>query len=100
MLNKVVSFVRRYLITPFGRTLGIKSTRTKRATPNAVLEAAYNDCSRIHHKAVSNQIMESLALTLRCVLALNCIRVCFCWVIRAPENVFHWMDEVHVVLIQ
>lgn len=44
----------RYILSPFGRTLGIKSTRSKRATPNPILEAAYNKCSRIHHKTVSN----------------------------------------------
>lgn len=45
----------RYILSPFGKSLGIKSTRTKRATPNPILEAAYNSCSRIHHKTVSSK---------------------------------------------
>lgn len=44
----------RFILSPFGKSLGIKSTRTKRATPNPILEAAYNKCSRIHHKTVSS----------------------------------------------
>lgn len=43
----------RYVISPFGRSLGIKSTRTKRAAPNPILEAAYTECSRLRHKTVS-----------------------------------------------
>lgn len=46
-------FFFRYILSPFGKSLGIKSTRSKRATPNPILEAAYNNCSRIHHKTVS-----------------------------------------------
>ena len=46
----------RYILSPFGKSLGIKSTRTKRATLNPILEAAYNNCSRIHHKTVSSSM--------------------------------------------
>lgn len=46
-------FFFRYILSPFGRSLGIKSTRSKKATPNPILETAYNKCSRLHHKAVS-----------------------------------------------
>lgn len=49
----------RYLLSPFGKSLGIKSTRTKRAPANAVLEAAYNQCSRLHHKTVSKPLFFS-----------------------------------------
>lgn len=52
-------FIEKYWIAPIGRSLGIKSQRTKRATPNPILEAAYNQSSKLHHKAV-------LALTKQC----------------------------------
>lgn len=46
-------FFLRYILSPFGKSLGIKSTRSKRATPNTILEHAYNECSRLRHKTVS-----------------------------------------------
>lgn len=47
----------RYILSPFGKTLGIKSTRTKRATPNPILESAYNECSKLRHKTVSENLI-------------------------------------------
>ncbi|XP_031637328.1 ceramide synthase 6 [Contarinia nasturtii] len=44
--------VEKYILSPFGKSLGIKSARSKRATPNPILEDAYSKCSRIHHKTV------------------------------------------------
>lgn len=54
MFRFVSNSICRYILSPFGKSLGIKSTRSKRATPNPILEAAYNSCSRIHHKTVSS----------------------------------------------
>ncbi|KAJ6635431.1 Ceramide synthase 5 [Pseudolycoriella hygida] len=41
-----------YWISPIGKSIGIKSTRSKRAAPNPILEAAYNQNNRLRHKAV------------------------------------------------
>lgn len=46
-------FVFRYWIAPIGKSIGIKSTRSKRAAPNQILEAAYNENNRLRHKTVS-----------------------------------------------
>ncbi|XP_059622699.1 ceramide synthase 6 [Phlebotomus argentipes] len=42
----------RYWLAPVGKSLGIKSSRPKRATPVPELEEAYAQCSRLRHKAV------------------------------------------------
>jgi len=41
-----------YWFSPVGKSLGIKSSRPKPAAENAVLDAAYNQSSRLNHKAV------------------------------------------------
>ncbi len=46
-------FAFRYWIAPIGKSIGIKSTRSKRAAPNETLEAAYNANNRLRHKTVS-----------------------------------------------
>ncbi|XP_038213081.1 ceramide synthase 5-like isoform X1 [Zerene cesonia] len=40
----------KYWFAPFGKSLGIKNTRPKKAPSNPKLEAAYQECSKIKHK--------------------------------------------------
>lgn len=42
----------RYWLSPIGKSLGIKSSRPKKASPNPLLENAYNKSSRLTHKTV------------------------------------------------
>lgn len=42
-----------YWLAPIGRSLGIKSTRPKKASAQPALEAAYHVQSRLNHKTVS-----------------------------------------------
>lgn len=44
--------IEKYWISPIGKSIGIKSTRSKRAKTNPTLEKAYNECNRIRHKTV------------------------------------------------
>lgn len=56
--------IERYIFSPFGKSLGIKSTRPKPAKPNAILEAAYQKCHRIEHKT-TNELTKRVDLTER-----------------------------------
>lgn len=49
----------RYWCAPFGKSLGIKHTRTKKAVPNDILEKAYIS-KKIKHKQVSVSIENPL----------------------------------------
>ncbi|XP_045770696.1 ceramide synthase 5-like isoform X1 [Maniola jurtina] len=40
----------KYIFAPFGKSLGIKNTRSKKAPNNPKLESAYVDCPKIKHK--------------------------------------------------
>ncbi|CAH2207487.1 jg26265, partial [Pararge aegeria aegeria] len=40
----------KYIYAPFGKSLGIKNTRPKKAPNNPKLESAYVDCPKIKHK--------------------------------------------------
>lgn len=44
--------IERFCFSPIGKSLGIKSTRPKPATPNTILEAAYQKCHRIDDKTI------------------------------------------------
>lgn len=46
-------FLNRYWFAPFGKSLGIKNTRSKKAVPNEILEKAYLS-KKTKHKQVSN----------------------------------------------
>lgn len=48
---------------PVGRSLGIKSTKTKAPVPNKTLELAYANNSKLHHKNVRLFISISLSNT-------------------------------------
>ncbi|XP_055374984.1 ceramide synthase 6-like [Condylostylus longicornis] len=45
--------VEKYWVAPIGKSLGIKSTRPKKATPNETLEKAYQKRNRLTHKMVA-----------------------------------------------
>ncbi|XP_041971777.1 ceramide synthase 5-like isoform X2 [Aricia agestis] len=52
----VLIFIRyileKYWFAPFGKSLGIRNTRSKKAPPNPTLEAAYQECTKIKHKQI------------------------------------------------
>lgn len=52
MFRFIIHFFR-YWFAPFGKSLGIKNTRSKRAVPNEILEKAYLS-KKINHKQVSD----------------------------------------------
>ena len=45
--------LRRFWLTPIGKSLGIKSTKAKPPVPNSILEDAYNKSAKLGHKTVS-----------------------------------------------
>lgn len=42
MSNSLCVFFFRFCFAPLGRSLGIKTSRSKKATPNPILDKAYN----------------------------------------------------------
>lgn len=50
--------VRKYIFSPFGRVLGVKSVSSKPATPNAVLDAAYKKCYRINRESMFGMLKQ------------------------------------------
>lgn len=60
-------FKYRYWIMPVGRSLGIKSTKTKPPVPNKTLETTYSKISKLNHKTVS-WIFSFLFFFTSCVL--------------------------------
>lgn len=83
-------FHRRYILSPFGKSLGIKSTRSKRAAPNPILEAAYNKCSRIHHKTVSCKKRPGCMYKYRIIFICSAFYYISMW---------HFFSQVLVIII-
>lgn len=50
-INTFISILYRYCFAPFGKSLGIKNTRSKKAPTNEILEKAYSS-KKIKHKQV------------------------------------------------
>lgn len=46
-------FFHRFIFSPFGRSLGIKTSRVKKAAPNPILDKAYNG-KKIKQKQVKS----------------------------------------------
>lgn len=72
--NTFMFILYRYCFAPFGKSLGIKNTRSKKAPPNEILEKAYSS-KKIKHKQVDifyrNRILKKLNNIF--ILIINCI---------------------------
>lgn len=51
--------VETYWISPIGKSIGIKSPRPKRATPNPILEAAYHQNNRLRRKTTTGLVKQT-----------------------------------------
>lgn len=49
----------RFWIAPIGKSLGIRSSRPKKASPNPILEEAYEKSSRLGHKTVLSLVKQT-----------------------------------------
>lgn len=90
----------RYWIMPVGRSLGIKSTKTKPPVPNKTLEITYSKISKLNHKTVSlvffcpfffihflsTIFVDQVPMT----LWINFKRTCHIFTVNGIFSVFFW----------